>query len=94
MHYSVPALTASLAGGKVPTSCDMADDDVFRRGEIAVSYEQRRETPLHWTRVEAGFLAGACPDELATFFASITRLGQQQVVSQVTAELTGLGVVS
>jgi hypothetical protein len=46
-------------------SCDRASDVTFRRNEIAEA-GQVGETPTHWLKVEAAYIAGACPDQLTT----------------------------
>jgi hypothetical protein len=94
MHYSVPSLASALATGQTPESCRRADDDRFHRDEIAISFTQRHESVDHWTRVEAGYIAGACPTRLQSFFASLVRIDHSDIAARISANLKRLGVPS
>jgi hypothetical protein len=71
-------------------SCSRADDDGFHRQELQQS--TGFETPDHWTRIEAGYIAGACPSKLRPFFASLDRIGEQVAADGVKAALARIGV--
>jgi len=92
MHYSLSSLESQLASTSVSESCRRVNDDQFHRDEIAVSDAERRESVDHWTRVEAGWIAGACPEELHAFFTSLDRLGYRGVADRVSADLAQLGI--
>jgi len=93
-HYSVAALATTLAAGRPEASCVHAADDAFHRSELEVSFRDGRETPDYWSRVEAGYIAGACPDRLPAFLASLTRLGQAQIAARLAGQLGTFGTTS
>ena len=94
MHYSMRSLESYLASSRVSESCRRANDDKFHRDEIAVSYQQRRESVDHWALVEAGWIAGACPAYLHSLLSSLDRLGYRNVTDGVSAELGQLGIAT
>jgi hypothetical protein len=94
MHYSMPSLESGLASNRVSESCRRANDDKFHRDEIAVSYQQPRESVDHWTRVKAGWIAGVCPAYLHSFLSSLDRLGYRSVTDDVSGELRQLGIAT
>jgi hypothetical protein len=80
-------LTWMLAVVKSNFSCDRADNLPFRRDEIADA-KAVGEDAEHWLRVEAGWIAGACPDRLDALFNTVTAAGQADAVRVVHAALT------
>jgi hypothetical protein len=79
-------VTWILAVMKSNSDCDRADDLSFRRDEIAEA-KVAGEDAEHWLRVEAGWIAGACPDRLDALFKTVTAAGQPDAVRVVRAEL-------
>ena len=74
----------------------MADAD-WHRQQIAAAMHfppSQRETPEHWTKVEAARFAGTCPEQLTAFFDSVATAGQPAAAEEVRAELAKLGFPS
>jgi hypothetical protein len=82
-------VTWELAIMKSNFGCDHADDLGFRRNEIAEA-KGVGENAEHWLRVEAGWIAGACPDRLDALFKTVIAAGQPDAVRAVRAELTSI----
>ncbi len=77
--------------------CYRVADAGFHRqeiGEVAHLPPPRRETPVHWTKVEAARFAGTCPDQLGAFFDSVAAAGQPAAANEVRSEMARLGVPS
>lgn len=84
-----PDLTWELAIMKPSYSCARADDLSFRRDEIAQA-KGVGENAEHWLRVEAAWIAGACPDRLDALFKTVIAAGQPDAVRVVRAALTAI----
>ena len=82
-------LTWILAIVKSNFGCARADDLSFRRDQIAQA-KGVGENAEHWLRVEAGWIAGACPDRLDALFKTVIAAGQPDAVRVVRAELTAI----
>jgi hypothetical protein len=87
MHYIRDLLISGMSSPDALGSCRFAEDDKQHRDNLQISFDQRRETADHWVRVEAGFIAGACPQRLPAFFASLNRIGLHQIASTVQSQL-------
>jgi hypothetical protein len=81
-----PQLIWLLGSESSEFSCDKAADVNFRRGEIHDAGVEG-ENPTHWLKVEAAFIAGACPSRLEVLYETVIRAGQPQAVATVSAEL-------
>jgi hypothetical protein len=86
-EFTEPDLTWMLAIMKPSENCVRADDLSFRREEIAEA-RVAGENAEHWLRVEAGWIAGACPDRLDVLFKTVIAAGQPDAVRAVRATLT------
>jgi hypothetical protein len=83
------ALTWLLGTAFSDFSCDRASDVQFRRAEIQEAGGVG-ENPTHWLKVEAAFIAGACPDRLDTLYQTVMKAGQPAAVATVRPELSAV----
>jgi hypothetical protein len=75
--------------------CSRVDDVASHRENLAIAAAgSERETPVHWTEVEAVRYAGTCRKRLGDFFDSVAKAGQPAAASTVRHELARLGVSS
>jgi hypothetical protein len=94
-----------LGTGLESASCTKAGDASYHREMLAeaASYKSvgrgrrvtvEHQSPIEWTKIEAAYIAGACPDQLGVFFSSLATAGQPAAASAVRHELEGLGTRS
>lgn len=88
-YWTRAELTWRLATAFSDFSCAKASGVTWRRDQIA---EARAvgENATHWLKVEAAYVAGACPDRLEVLYKTVIQAGQPAVVTAVRAELSAI----
>ncbi len=90
MHLIAVTQIAHDTPGRLYCECTHAGDDRFHRQELYGNLSI--ETPRHWAEVEAGYMGGACPEQLRIFLRSISDIGQPRAALAVRTELERFGV--
>jgi hypothetical protein len=84
-------------------SCTRAGDSAYHRRELesAADYSSvgpnGSVTPEHqsapeWAKIEVGYIAGACPQQLGAFFTSLAQAGHPKAATAVRGELRALRI--